>query len=172
MYVKYLINQYNLATGLSDSLIAGGNMFDQNTSSGDTQEYATIANKEFVIDHTKIAQDKIHGPLAFPLRILHLTEFDTVELTNENYAIHIIGNCLVGNFTTVEMPIWKHENITIIGDLFSCVLMSALYSNLQLATAYLRSAQLLMSINRKDPLEYIQANELSKERQISLNRFE
>jgi len=169
MYIKYLINSLNVADGIGNSLIYGGNMFDQNYISGVTQEYITISNKEQILDHTKITQDKIHGPFAFVMRPLHLTGFDELELTNENYGVHHLGGYVIGDFTTLELPVWKYNNITLVGDMLACMLYTALNSQLQLATAYLRSAQLIMSINRKEPMSYVEANDLSKIRQISLN---
>ena len=178
MYIRYLINQYDHSDTIRDGLMQGANMFHQNFLTGTKQIYKTIVNNEQVLDHTKITQDKVHGPFAFVMRQLHLTGFDEALITFDeetlalaNYGIHHLGGYVVGDFTTLELPLWKCDEDTIIGDILSCVLVSALSGDLSLAMSYLRSAQLFMSINQSTPLSFIQANDLSVSKQVSLNRL-
>lgn len=178
MYIRYLINQYDHSETIRDGLMQGANMFHQNFLTGTKQIYKTIVNNEQVLDHTKITQDKIHGPFAFVMRQLHLTGFDEENITFDeetlalsNYGIHHLGGYVIGDFTTLELPVWKRDEDTIIGDVLSCMLISALSGDLSLATSYLRGAQLFMNLNQSTPLSFIQANDLSVSKQVSLNRL-
>jgi hypothetical protein len=171
MYIRYLITEFNLISAIVDGLMIGANMFDQNSTSGGKQEFRTVVPKEQILDHTKISQDKIHAPFAFHMKSIPMTPFypETLETGSEN--INHLAGYIIGDFDTVELPVWKCDNDTIIGDVLSCMLVSALNGNLQLATAYLRSSQLLMSINRTTPLSYIDSDDLQKVREVSLNRL-
>lgn len=171
MYDRYILNSLNVPDSIGQSLMNGGNMFYRNYTTGTKQEYTTIQNKAQILDHTKITQDLIHGPFAFIMRPLHLTGFDEAELSNENYSIHHIGGYVFGNFDSLELPVWKYSNNTMTGDLLGSMLYSALTGNMQLAMAYLRSAQLFMSINKSSPVAEVQADDLKLSRQISLNRL-
>lgn len=171
MYDKYLLNSLNVPDLIGQSLMSGANMFYENYLTGNKQEFVTVAKGSYVEDVFKVTQDKVHGPFAYILRPLHLSMFNTETLESSNPGIQHVGQCLVGDFNIIEMPIWKHNNNTIVGDIIASMFYSAMNGNLQLATAYLRSSQLFMSINKSLALTEIHSDDLKINRQISLNRL-
>lgn len=171
MYENYLSKSLNISETIANELMSGSNMFHQNTNNGTKQIFKVVNNGENISRQDIITQDLVHGPFAFIINPLHLTNFDPELVSTIDEGIFHLGGIVIGSFDKIEFPVWNCNEKTLYGDIISSMFILAMNGDLNTAMSYLRASQLISSLNTNIPLTHIDAEELRTVRQISLNRL-
>lgn len=144
------IDKFELSSTIKASYLRGANylVYDVSILHGDN-EYMEVVPRQRVNNWWELTNTRLTSPLAMNAEYMDEGKLDEETFEYDDTAFTVAAGFIFGDFTRAKVPIFKPDNYNhVMVDLIASSFASAIKNQFSRTYAYLRFAQVLISLAR------------------------